>query len=352
MPRFGHRSPAPIPGDPLDPRGLTTLVAAFLSHLAVTGASERSVTSRRITLSSFLRWCHERGLLRPAEITRPILQAYQRHLFSHRKENGEPISLRSQATRLQAIRAFFRWLCRESYLLGNPASDLQLPRAGFRLPRAVLTLQEAEQVLSMPDLKTPLGLRDRALLEFLFATGIRRAELSRLTLSDLDLPGGTLFVRQGKGKKDRVVPIGERAAFFVSAYLTNARPDLLVPPDDGTIFLTATGHPFSPDVLTNLCRRYVEASEIGKKGACHLFRHTMATLMLEGGADVRFIQQMLGHARLDTTALYTQVSIQKLKEIHRATHPGAKLGTAKGEARESAENETSLLDGEIADDRR
>jgi integrase/recombinase XerD len=327
VPRFGDRHPAPIPGDPRDPEGLSALLSAFLSHLAVTGAPERSVASRRITLSAFLRWCHDRDLPRAGQITRPILQAYQRHLFHYRKENGEPISLRSQTARLQAVRAFFRWLCRESYLLGNPASELTLPRAGFHLPRAVLTLEEAEAVLALPDLTTPLGLRDRALLELLFATGIRRAELSRLTLSDLDLKGGTLLVRQGKGGKDRIVPTGERAALFVSAYLTKARPELVVPPDDGMLLLTATGHPFSPDVLTNLCRGYVEKAEIGKKGACHLFRHTMATLMLEGGADVRFIQQMLGHARLDTTALYTNVSIRKLKEIHQATHPGARLET-------------------------
>lgn len=327
MPRYGDRSPTPIPGDAGDPRSLTTCVKAFLLHLAITGGSQRSVTSRRIVLSSFLRWCHERGLSRPDEITRPILQAYQRHLFHYRKDDGQPISLQSQSARLQAVRGFFRFLCREGYTLSNPAADLTLPRPGFRLPRAVLTLQEAERVLAVPDLKSSLGLRDRALLELLFATGIRRAELARLTLSDLDLDRGALFVRQGKGKKDRVVPLGERAAFFVSAYITNARPDFVVPPDDGAVFLTATGHPFSPDVLTNLCRRQVEASEIGKKGACHLFRHTMATLMLEGGADVRFIQQMLGHARLDTTALYTQISVQKLREVHAATHPGAKLPT-------------------------
>jgi integrase/recombinase XerD len=330
MPRFGDRRPAPIPGDLRDPDSLGALLSAFLSHLSVTGATERSVASRRITLSAFLRWCHDRDLPRAGQITRPILQAYQRHLFHHRKENGEPISLRSQTTRLQAVRAFFRWLCRESYLLGNPASELTLPRAGFHLPRAVLTLEEAEAVLALPDLTTPLGLRDRALLELLFATGIRRAELSRLTLSDLDLKGGTLLVRQGKGGKDRIVPTGERAALFVSAYLTKARPELVVPPDDGMLLLTATGHPFSPDVLTNLCRGYVEKAGIGKKGACHLFRHTMATLMLEGGADVRFIQQMLGHARLDTTALYTNVSIRKLKEIHQATHPGTRLETRAG----------------------
>ena len=331
MPRYGQRNPAPIPGDPADPVGLTALLAAFLSHLAVTGASERSVASRRIVLSAFLRWCHVRDLRRASEVTRPVLQAYQRRLFHHRKTDGEPIGLRSQATRLQAVRAFFRWLCREGHLSGNPAADLQLPRPGFRLPRAVLTLAEAEAVLARPDPETPLGLRDRALLELLFATGLRRAELSRLTLSDLDLTGGTLLVREGKGRKDRVVPMGERAASFVSAYLANARPHLVVPPDGGTLLLTATGHPFSPDTLTNLCRRYVDGAGIGKKGACHLFRHTMATLMLEGGADVRFIQQMLGHARLDTTALYANVSIHKLKQVHAATHPGARLARATSE---------------------
>jgi integrase/recombinase XerD len=189
----------------------------------------------------------------------------------------------------------------------------------------VLTEAEVEQVLAQPDLQDPLGLRDRALLETLYSTGMRRRELIHLKLYDLDLERGAVTIRQGKGKKDRVVPIGERAVAWVEKYLHEARPKLVVEPDPGTLFLTAEGEPFSLDHMTFTVRNHVAAAQLGKRGACHLLRHTMATLMLEGGADIRFIQEMLGHSKLSSTQMYTQVSVRMLKQIHTATHPGARL---------------------------
>jgi integrase/recombinase XerD len=150
-------------------------------------------------------------------------------------------------------------------------------------------------------------------------------ELVKLKLYDLDTERETIMVRQGKGKKDRMIPIGERAIKWTDKYVLEVRPSLISPPDDGILFLGHLGEPFTPGRMTQLVRNYVDESKIGKKGACHLFRHTMATLMLENGADIRFIQQMLGHAELSTTQIYTQVSIKKLKEIHTFTHPGARL---------------------------
>ncbi len=131
-----------------------------------------------------------------------------------------------------------------------------------------------------------------------------------------------------------MVPVGERALAWLDKYLHEVRLDLAIDPDDGTVFLTAEGEPFSPNHLSALVRDYVEAAETGKSGACHLFRHTMATLMLEGGADIRYIQQMLGHAKLDTTQIYTHVSVRMLKEIHSATHPGAKLEAATNDSQD------------------
>ena len=146
-----------------------------------------------------------------------------------------------------------------------------------------------------------------------------------------------MMVRQGKGKKDRMVPIGERAIAWLERYLGDARPGLMVPPDDGTLFLGATGEELSPNRLTQLVRGYVDAADIGKRGSCHLFRHTMATLMLENGADIRYIQEMLGHAELSTTQIYTQVSIRRLKHVHTLTHPRTRLGSRDdGAAAEAA----------------
>jgi integrase/recombinase XerD len=214
---------------------------------------------------------------------------------------------------------------RERLVATNPAADLELPRKGIRLPAAVLTAAEAEQILAVPDVRTPLGLRDRAILETFYSTGIRRFELAGLHVGDLDLAAGVLAVRQGKGKKDRFVPIGDRAAAWVAAYLREVRPLLAMHQDEGVLFLSSDGLPIPPETLSTLLNRIVRAAGIGKPGACHIFRHTMATLMLEGGADIRYIQQMLGHANLDTTQIYTHVAIHTLKAVHAATHPGASL---------------------------
>jgi integrase/recombinase XerD len=192
---------------------------------------------------------------------------------------------------------------------------------GLRLPRDVLTAAEAERILAQPDIHEPIGLRDRAILETLYSTGMRRLELVSLKVWDLDLERATATIRQGKGKKDRIIPLGHRAAQWIRKYLDDARPQLASEPDDKTVFLSNAGEPLALDYLTEVVREYVEAANLGKHGACHLFRHTMATLMLEGGADIRFIQAMLGHADLKTTQIYTHVVIRQLQEIHRATHP-------------------------------
>jgi integrase/recombinase XerD len=149
-------------------------------------------------------------------------------------------------------------------------------------------------------------------------------ELINLTLHAIDEERGTVMIRQGKGAKDRMIPIGERAIKWVRRYLEEVRPSFVREPDSGTLFLTNLFEPFTPNRLTQLVREYIKAADLGKQGSCHLLRHTCATLMLENGADTRFIQQQLGHAELSTTQIYTQVSIRKLKEIHTATHP-AKL---------------------------
>jgi integrase/recombinase XerD len=213
-------------------------------------------------------------------------------------------------------------MVRNNMLLYNPASDIELPRLEHRLPKCVLTPSEADQVINQCNVNEPLGIRDRAILETFYSTGIRRMEMINLRPFDLDAERGVLMVRQGKGHKDRVVPIGERAVAWVDRYLVEVRPGLLVGDRSGdTLFLNHHGSPFSREAMTQLCREYVTAADLGKRGACHLFRHTCATAMLENGADIRFLQVMLGHVKLDTTQIYAQVSIRKLKEIHTLTHP-------------------------------
>jgi integrase/recombinase XerD len=326
-----RRKPVEPPATPL-----AALLEKHLEDLRVRNYSEYTVKNRRVHIGFFLAWCHERGLAEPVEVTRTVLEAYQRHVFGYRKKNGEPLSFTGQHDRLVPLRVWFKWLARRHHILHNPASELELPRLGVRLPKAVLTAAEAERVIEQTDIHDPLGLRDRAILETLYSTGMRRLEMVNLKLWDLDLERATATIRQGKGHKDRIIPLGDRAAAWVRKYLDEARPRLASEPDDKIVFLSNAGEPFSLDYLSEVVRGYVEAARVGKHGACHLFRHTMATLMLEGGADTRFIQAMLGHADLKTTQIYTHVAIRQLQEIHRATHP-AKLEKAKCEPQDEGD---------------
>jgi integrase/recombinase XerD len=188
-----------------------------------------------------------------------------------------------------------------------------------------MTAAEAEKVISQPDISTTLGLRDRAILELLYSTGVRRQELVGLHLRDLDIERRHLMVRHGKGKKDRLLPVSERAMAWVEKYLEEARPRLVLAHDEGVLFLGRYGMALTKQWLTCAVRRYVVASGIKKSGSCHIFRHTLATLMLENGADIRHVQLMLGHAQLTTTQIYTHVSIKALQEVHKRTHPGSRL---------------------------
>jgi integrase/recombinase XerD len=309
---------------PIHKTSLAVLLEKYLQYLAVKGFADTTLRVRRVHLGMFISWCKKSRITAPTQVTKSFLEGYQRFLFQYRKKDGQPLAVASQCSRLAPLKVWFTWLAKHNHILEDPALELELPRVGYKLPR-VLTKDEAELVLQQPILGEALGMRDRAILEVLYSTGVRRMELLKFKLYDVDQKNGLMTIREGKGKRDRVVPVGERALFWLGKYLTDVRPSLASQPDDSIVFLTTLGKPFSPNHLSWLARRYGRAAKIGKGGACHIFRHTMATLMLEGGADIRYIQAMLGHVRLDTTQIYTHVSIRKLKQIHTETHPAARL---------------------------
>jgi integrase/recombinase XerD len=330
------------------PDSLASALRRFIEWMGTRNYSVHTIASREVHLAAFILWCAERGVGRPRDVTHPILERYRRWLYHHRKADGAPLSFRTQAGRLTPVRAFFKWLAREGVILFNPAAELDLPRPESRLPQAVLTAAEAEAVLAAPDLTTPHGVRDRALLELLYATGMRRLEAAELKVWDVDYARSAVTIRQGKGRKDRVAPLGERAKAWLARYRDEARPQLVAGKDPDVLFLSRFGEPFEAKRLTKKVRRYMREAGIDKPGACHLLRHSCATLMLENGADIRFIQALLGHESLETTQIYTRVSIAKLAEIHAATHPGARLGP--DQARQ-LERRADLLDGlDDADD--
>ncbi|NRA38827.1 MAG: tyrosine-type recombinase/integrase, partial [Planctomycetes bacterium] len=261
-----------------------------------------------------------RDITNTHDITRPILERYQRHLFHYRKSNGEPLAVITQSGHIKALKGFFSWAVKKHRVPANPAADLEYARPIKKLPVS-LSIEEIKSILAQPDMTTPFGVRDRAILEVFYSTGMRRMEICNLKIDDIDYSAAIIRIVQGKGKKDRVIPIGERAAGFLRLYIENVRDLLLADANDRLVFVSKSGAAYVRNTMGDTVRKYLRAAGITKKGACHLFRHSMATHLLDNGADIRYIQEMLGHASLDTTAKYTQVSIERLKAVHSACHP-------------------------------
>ncbi len=326
MPRKGEKgSREQLLAAHLTPDSLAAWINRSIEAQTVRGLSALTIGAYRRDLTAFHAWCVERGLTLPREISKPIMERYQRSLFYYRKANGAPLSLQRQLVMLGRVKALFRYLVRHNQVLANPASDLELPRVPMRTLPDALTVSEAEAILAAFDLDDPAGVLGRVMTEVLYSTGIRRAELCQLSLFDIDANRGVLHVRRGKGGKGRMVPIGERALAWVRRYVDTVRPQFVSDPRETALFVNERGAPVNAPGLGDRVDQAKRRAGITKRGACHLFRHTAATLMLEHGADLRYIQEMLGHALIGTTQIYTHVSIGKLKAIHAATHPGAKL---------------------------
>lgn len=338
------KKPAPLrfAGDPTTPGGFRAYLVDFLAWMAARRFSEHTLKNRRIELGYFIDWCEARSILRPDEVTRAMLERYRQHVFLYRRRNaggrdtpeGQPLSFQTQAKRLISVRVFFQWLARQHHLLYNPASELELPRPEKRLPRHILNVAEVEQVMNALDTEEPtgLGLRDRAMLEALYSTGMRRAELVGLRIDDVDLERGMVLIRQGKGAKDRMVPIGSRACRWIEKYLYTVRPLYIDDVDTPVLFLAKHGEGMQGKQLSVIVRKAIQTANLERfhdthpNAACHLFRHACATHMLENGADIRYIQALLGHEDLSTTEVYTRVSIVQLKAVHERTHPARLAG--------------------------
>lgn len=309
---------------PQDTHGMSAALARYLEHLGMRGYRPQGMATAQRYIRDFIDWASERGLTHAAQVSRAVLERYERWLYHYRKRDGEPLSVSSRRCKIVPLRGYFKWLTRSGQIPANPAADLELPRKLKRLPRVVLTCEEVERVMACVQLDTPVGVRDRAMLEVLYATGMRRMEIARLELGDVDAGRCVVLIREGKGGKDRMIPLGERALHWVRHYLDHGREEIAWNQYDKTLFLGNEGMPLSPIWLSTVIAKRVDAAELGKRGGCHLFRHTMATLMLEGGADIRHIQAMLGHADISSTQIYTQVAIRQLQQVHAMTHPGAR----------------------------
>ena len=298
------------------------LKRSFLQWMRMRNNSPRTIEQWEYTIRRFNDWCAEREISCVTEVTHDLLAAYRRYLFHYRNaKTNKPLKFSTQTSYLMSLRRWFVWLHEENVVPVNPAEKLQLPKEEKRLPTGSLTVDEVETVLNAVDVTTELGIRNRAILETFYSTGIRCGELTALQVYDLQAERRVLTIHQGKGGKDRVVPIGERALKWVQKYQADIRPKLAEKTNTSVLFLSQRGRPFGRNNMSLLVKEYLNAAGIKKRGSCHLFRHSAATLMMENGADLRSLQEFLGHERLNTTQIYTHVSIKRLQDVHRKTHP-------------------------------
>ena len=320
-------------------RKMDLLLVRFVEAMTAWNWSKRTIPAYDQNVRVFLDWLgKETDITSLAEVTPETLASYQVALLSeetprreggrdgsrdpgHPETAGRRLSTSTQHTRLGAVRAFFGFLAGEGRLLINPARQLQLPKRRKALPQALLTPAEAIRLVESADTSTPLGLRDRAILEVLYSTGVRASELCALTISDLDTASGTLMVRCGKGGKDRVVPLGPVAADVLGDYVAKARPKLLLKKTTPEVFVSKRGEALHRNNLAAIVARAARRAGLTKPIRPHRLRHACATHMLRGGADIRHIQKLLGHASLSSTQIYTHVEVSDLKAVHRRFHP-------------------------------
>lgn len=304
------------------PSTLIQCLDFYLEDCLARGESQRTVEGKASSVGLFLRWCLTQDIRLPQDVSLQTFEAYRRYLHQYRQPfNGKPLDIATIRNRLTATKVFFKRLFYHEIIETNPAERLELPKVPRRLPSGFLTVEEIERVLQQTLLHGMTGIRDRAVMETYYATGVRRMELARLKVSDVDLKEGLITIYRGKGNKDRRVPIAQRACNWIQVYLNKVRATLATIESGATLFLDNEGLKYREQQLTYLASKYVKRAGIDKRGACNLFRHSTATLMHENGADIRHVQEMLGHADISTTQVYTHVTINKLKEVYYQTHP-------------------------------
>lgn len=291
-----------------------SVIEAFLDSLWVEhGLSDNTLQAYRNDLLGLSRWL--------SRSSTGITEVHREHVLdylSYRVQQGS--QPRSSARLLSSIRRFYRYLVRQGTLQKDPSADIEFPKLGRALP-GTLTKEEVEQLLDAPDTRTAHGVRDRAMLELLYACGLRVSELVALTLYQVNLNQGVIRVL-GKGSKERLIPFGEQAGEWISEFVSGARAELLKPGRQcDALFVTNRGSAMTRQAFWHLVRRHAKKAGISKHLSPHTLRHAFATHLLNHGADLRVVQMLLGHSDLSTTQIYTHVAQARLQELHRKHHP-------------------------------
>jgi integrase/recombinase XerD len=304
--------------------GLAAHAERYLDHLAVErGLAGNTLTAYRQDLRRYVDFLAGRGVADIASVDGSTIRSYVASLSaSTHGPDDAPYRATSVARALSSVRSFHRFLVREGATRDDPTAGVAQPRLPRSLPRP-LPVEDVRRLLEAPDVGTPTGARDRAIFELLYGSGLRISELTGLDVDDVDLEGGSVRVL-GKGGKEREVPLGSFASNAVAAYLTRGRPALASGTTRGALFLNARGGRLSRQSCARLLGRYVRLAGIDRRVTLHTLRHSFATHLLDGGADVRVVQELLGHASVGTTQIYTLVTEQHLREVYETSHPRAR----------------------------
>lgn len=300
------------------------LIPFYLKHLRIAGRSALTIRAARYDLKRFLRFLEGEQVFNVEDIAREIVEAYQQELSFHLTAKGNLLSPVSQSRILTMVRGFTRFLKEKDYLLYDAGAAIKLPRKPQRLPRGILSSEDVRRLLNAEDTRTNKGYRDRIILEILYDTGIRRAEVSDIRIRDIDLDAGYILIH-GKGNKDRVVPLSKRVCDMIRSYALSVRPSFIDGTDPGYLILNYQGKRMGERSIWKTVRHYAHTAGIRNKVSTHTLRHTCATHMLRNGAPVRHLQEMLGHESLDSTQIYARVTINDLKEVHAKYHPSEKM---------------------------
>ncbi|TFH13560.1 MAG: hypothetical protein E4H02_11615 [Lentisphaerales bacterium] len=307
---------------------LPELLDSYRKHLQALNRAPKTIRQYVQWVERFFDFAETIGVKSPADVAGAHLLAYQKHLANLINRNGRIHSIKVQNNHMIGIVMFLRYLCAEGILAHNPAQHVQYARVPERLPRDILSTAEIKKILRQPDVQTVMGYRDRTILEVFYSTGIRRQELLNLTMGDVNLESGLLTVREGKGGKDRVVPLGRIAGKYIETYVNGIRPTLAqirtLDNQEKALFLSLRGRPLSKNALAERIDVYRRKANIPHPVSPHTFRHSCATHMIRNRANIRHVQEMLGHVNLNTTQQYLHLTITDLKEAHHRFHPREK----------------------------
>lgn len=334
-----------------DAKTLADLKDEFITQMESDGYTTSTIDGYKRAVDIFYEYLEERKVTDLSELTKAMMKNYRGYLHYLRKDNGEPLAQKTIADRIIGLRLFFKIMLRNGHVLYDFSKVLAVPRMGRQIPRTILTQDEVIQILKRPDTTTALGYRDRVVLEILYGTGMRNGELRNLKVTDINLEQNEIRINNGKGGVDRLVPTEPETTALIGEYIEKvyplfaarsyppagaSRPCFAQTPPAGTntsmyskrkggkhgyLFMGRFGRPLSKDTIWSIVKRYAKECNIEKKVSCHVFRHSIATHLLESGMDIRYIQELLGHKSLMSTQIYTRVAITDLRKAFKRYHP-------------------------------